>query len=296
MRKKKILLVTAAFALVFALACDLFSGNRNPNTPVITASATTVESGAVINLTVTCTDPDGDALTFTWCATGGTFNTTTGTAVDWTAPTVTATTVYTIRVIADDGNQGVSHASIEITVGPGEGPGEDEVIVGRQEITMWDPFWGSGDHRRNQYLYLDSEVGRTGRIVKISLMSANMSRGNRNSFEISICPTSRDSLEANFNANYEGATPTRVYHRASQSYGSRDSTNYWTEFEFDTGYEYTGGNFILEFTYNGSDNTPVSSHGYRTDEVYRKLSSSNLGSETGLPHSEVLYIKLTFAE
>lgn len=296
MRKKKILLVTAAFGLVFALACDMFSGNRNPNTPVITASATTVASGAVVNLTVTCTDPDGDALTFTWCATGGTFNTTTGVAVNWTAPTVTTPTVYTIRVIADDGKQGVSHASIEITVGAGQGPGENEVIVGQQEITMWDPFWGSGDHRRNQYLYLGSEVSRTGRIVRISLMSANMSRGNRNSFEISICPTSRDTLEVNFNANYEGATPTRAYQRATQSYGSRDSINYWTEFEFDTGYEYTGGNFILEFTYNGSDNIPVSSHGYRTGEARRKLSHSTPGNEIGLLSQEVLYVKLTFAE
>ena len=296
MLNRRSVVVLATLGLVFALACDVISGNRNPDEPVITASATTVASGAVVNLTVTCTDPDGDALTFTWCATGGTFNITTGTTVNWTAPIVTTPTVYTIRVIADDGKQGVSHASIDITVGAGEGPGEDDVIVGRQEITMWDPFTSNPDGRRNQFLYLGSEVNRTGRITKVSLMSANMTRGTYNSFEIRICPTSRDTLETNFNNNYDGATPTRVYQRATQSYGSRDSINYWTDFEFDTGYDYTGGNFIIEFVFTSGEGIPVSSHGYRTGDARRKLSTSPWNQETGLPFYEVLYMKLTFAE
>lgn len=296
MSRKRSITMLAILGMVFALSCEFNGQNRNPDTPVITASATTVESGGVVNLSVTCTDPDGDALTFTWCATGGTFSATTGTAVNWTAPVVTTTTVYTIRVIADDGKQGVSHVSVEITVGAGQGPGEDEVIIGQQEITMWDPFTSNSDGRRNQFLYLGSEVNRTGRVTKVSLMSANMTRGTYSSFEIRICPTARDTLETNFNNNYDGATPTVVYQRATQSYGSQDSINYWTDFEFDTGYDYTGGNFILEFVFTSGEGIPVSSHGYRTGEARRRVSASPWNQETGLPFTEVPHLKLTFAE
>ncbi|MBN2538138.1 hypothetical protein JXB37_07685 [candidate division WOR-3 bacterium] len=293
MQRRSTALALAAFGLVFVLACQV--GNQNPNTPVISATATTVESGAVVGLTVSCTDPDGNALTFAWCASGGTFDATTGTAVNWTAPTVTATTVYTVRVIADDGNGGSSHGSIQITVEPGTGPGGDEVIVGRSETESWTPFQGGPyDHTRVQFLYLGSEVNRTGTVTKLWMMPSAQQQGTYNSFEIYLCPTTRTVLEDSFHLNYEGATPTRVYQRATQSYGNTEQKDYWHEFDFDTDWNYTGGNFIVEVRWSGDSDRSISSHAYPTGSDYRQVLTTTEGRETGLTHQQVIYLKLTF--
>ena len=287
---KKLVLTVAALGTLFLFACQV--ANQNPNTPVITASATTVEPGTVVNLTVTCTDPDGDALTFTWCADGGTFSATTGTAVDWTAPNVIDTTVYTVRVIADDANGGVAYGSIEITVAPGA----MYVIIGNGDITNWVPFWGGPhDSCRAQYLYYDSEMTYQGTIDAIALKLATPAAGDYYDFEIYICPTTKDTLEATWDNNY-GGTPVLVYSRATQTYGRDGEKDFWHDFELDTGYDYTGGNFIVEFRWAGDDGNSIQSYANRTGEVYREIWGFKPGNPTGQPHQQNMQIRFRFEE
>lgn len=294
---KRLLLTSTLLLVAIAVTgatCDI--GNQNPNTPVITATATTVESGGTVTLTVTCTDPDGDALTFTWCADGGAFNTTTGPEVIWTAPTVTQTTVYTIRVIADDGNQGVAHASVDITVNPGSSSGF-AVVIGDRSIYNWQPFQGGpSDSCRVQFLYYASDVNHSGLINTLSLMPSLMSQGTFNNLEIYICPTAKDTLEATFANNYTGNTPTLVYSTATQVYGRTDERDYWHDFTLDTKYDYTGGNFIVEFRWAGDDGHSISSYAFQTSGVYREVGTGKPGRATGLTHMQAMYMKVTYDE
>jgi hypothetical protein len=89
------------------------------NTP--TASATTINEQEAISLSVTATDADGDPLTYAWAQTApaspmGTFSSTTVANPTWTAPDVTATGTYTLRVTVSDGYGGSAQGSIDITV------------------------------------------------------------------------------------------------------------------------------------------------------------------------------------
>ncbi len=282
--------------LVLLPGCLTTSGNKNPDTPVITASATEVDAGATVNLSVTCTDPDGDAVTFTWCADGGAFDATSGAAVVWTAPNVTVTDTFTITVTADDGNSGLAQATVQIIVNPGSSSGF-AVVVGDSSINNWLPFQGGpADSCRAQHLYYASDVNHTGLINTLSLMPSLMAQGTFNNLEIHICPTTKDTLEATFDNNYTGNTPTLVYSAASQVYGRTGERDYWHDFVLDTKYDYTGGNFIVEFRWAGDDGHSVSSHAFTTAGVYREVSHHKLGNPTGLTHMQAMYMKVTYDE
>jgi hypothetical protein len=78
-----------------------------------------VETGGQSEVAVTAVDADGDSLTYTWAADGGTVSGT-GAAVTWTAPAVEGT--YTISCRASDGLADSDQKSIEIdAVTPGGG-------------------------------------------------------------------------------------------------------------------------------------------------------------------------------
>ncbi len=294
---RRLLLLTAlgmAAFLALGATCDM--GNKNPDTPVITASATEVDAGATVDLSVTCTDPDGDALTFAWCADGGTFDQTSGTAVVWTAPSVTVTDTFTITVTADDGNQGLSLATVQIIVNPGSSGGF-AVVIGDSTRNNWLPFnGGPADSCRVQHLYYASDVNHSGLINTLSLMPSLMSQGTFNNLEIYICPTTKDTLEATFANNYTGNTPTLVYSTASQVYGRPSERNYWHDFTLDTKYDYTGGNFLVEFRWAGDDGHSVSSYAFATDGVYREVGQHKPGNPVGLTHMLAMYMKVTFDE
>jgi hypothetical protein len=94
------------------------------NAPVLTgptASATTVNEQTSITLTSSATDADGDPITYAWAQTSpaspmGSFSSTTVAGPTWTAPDVTASGTYTLRVIASDGKGGNTPGTINITV------------------------------------------------------------------------------------------------------------------------------------------------------------------------------------
>jgi len=301
MQRTRSTLVLAALALVVSLTgcndddCPVCPSVDKPTTPQITASATVVTIGDVVSLTASSSHPGGSALTYTWCATGGTFNTATGTAVDWTAPHVNVTTVFTITVVVTDGSGGTSHASVNITVNP---PAGVEVIIGVADGNTWIPFYAANAWHRSQVLYLASEVGHAGVIEKLWLMSASQRRVTVGSFEIYMLPTARTQLSTSFEDNYDGGGAVRVYQRSSQSYGSTESVGDWYDFVLDSGYEYAGGNLIIEFRWSGGDPSGLSTQSKRfsTPGVPRTVFSQIQGSEIGTPDQTALHIKLSFGD
>jgi len=86
------------------------------NPPLITslsASLATVAPGGSSTITCVASDPDGDTLTYTWSASGGTISGT-GSSVTWVAPGVEGT--YNISVTVDDGRGGTDTSATPVVV------------------------------------------------------------------------------------------------------------------------------------------------------------------------------------
>jgi chitinase len=128
--------VTSDQTLVFRLtvtdakglsnAIDVQVVNKAPKAnlaPVVNAmDAVTVEAGEAISLHAQATDPDGDALTYSWSVPADMNATGTDTAnVRITAPEVTNTSSYTLSVIVSDGKTSVQ-SNVQVTVNPKAAP------------------------------------------------------------------------------------------------------------------------------------------------------------------------------
>jgi hypothetical protein len=93
--------------------------------PTITAgpsaSSSTIDEQTSVTLSVTASDANGDPLTYTWTQTSpaspmGSFSSTSVANPTWTAPDVTASGTYTLRVTISDGPGGNVQGSVNITV------------------------------------------------------------------------------------------------------------------------------------------------------------------------------------
>ncbi len=92
-----------------------------PNAPPVascSAAKTSVyaESGEVVGVHVSASDPDNDPLTYSWSATGGTIDGT-GTDVRWNSAGL-APGSYTVSVRVDDGRGGTATCAVDIKVEP----------------------------------------------------------------------------------------------------------------------------------------------------------------------------------
>ena len=90
------------------------------NTPPVitsgpTATQSTITDAQTSTLNVTASDADGDTLSYSWSATGGSVSGTGPTAV-YTPPRVTVTTVYSVTVTVSDGRGGSASGSVNVTV------------------------------------------------------------------------------------------------------------------------------------------------------------------------------------
>ena len=303
---KKIMILMLILPILVFVSCEesekcpTDTDNNPPSTPVITASATTVESDGQVNLTATSTDEDSDPITYLWDATGGSYNTTSGSAVVWTAPDVDNDQTFTITVEAKDDNCGSASASVNIAVTATGGGGNGEgVIIGTAENGSWDPFGGAAEtYKKTQVLYYANEVGKAGIIKGIALMNSSNNPRDFTNFKIYLSTTGRNAIEANFANNFDGKTPTQVYQIPNLTYGvfatHRDQ---WYEFNFDTGFAYNGTeNLLLYFERNspGGGGSAVGVYSFDTNGIDRIVSTHVQGGETGIPHDFALYVKLLF--
>lgn len=98
--------------------------NQPPVIESFIANPTTVQPGGQSRITVSARDPEGDPLTYTWSASGGTLSSTTGPGEKtWTAPNTPGT--YRITVSVTDNQPGHSPVSrsvdIEVKTPPPQG-------------------------------------------------------------------------------------------------------------------------------------------------------------------------------
>jgi hypothetical protein len=126
--------LAGTFTLI-ALACGTGNitapgGGTEPPPPVnhapeitVAPSATTtpVAEGGTTLLSVTAEDPDGDSLGYAWTQTSpaspqGTFSSRTTRNPTWTAPAVSADTVFTFSVSVTDGQGGSAMQTCQVTV------------------------------------------------------------------------------------------------------------------------------------------------------------------------------------
>jgi hypothetical protein len=97
--------------------------NQPPEVAVSITAPSTLKAGATGTFSITATDPEGDALTYTWTqkapAQQGTFvGVTTGTSAQWFSPQIGAETPFTIEVSVSDGKAApvVRTVNVPVTV------------------------------------------------------------------------------------------------------------------------------------------------------------------------------------
>ncbi|MDP3830765.1 MAG: PKD domain-containing protein, partial [Ignavibacteriaceae bacterium] len=120
MKTKKLLYLLPFLIVLFltltSASCDklLDPENQSPSITSVTANPTSVAQNAVTVVTCVATDPDGDNLTITWTADGGTFPSgSTGVSVEWKAPAQSGS--YTITATVSD-TKTTTKATVVVTV------------------------------------------------------------------------------------------------------------------------------------------------------------------------------------
>ena len=297
------IIVLSLFALFSCEECEpcpTAADNNSPSTPVITASATTVESGGQVDLTATSTDEDGDTITYLWDATGGSYNPPSSSTVVWTAPTVDNDQTFTITVEVKDDNCGSASASVNIAVTATGGGGNGEgVIIGTAENNCWEPFGGAAAAYKNtQILYHANEIGKAGTINGIATMASTSLSRDFTNLRIYLVTVNRNAIEANIAANYEGQAPILVYQTANLTYGvAATDRDQWHEFNFDNGFAYNGTDnllVIIERNSTGGGGASVGVYKFDTVGTNRMMAITNQGADTGIPRDYAMHTKLLF--
>lgn len=84
--------------------------NRSPVITAVTVTPASVQAGGTANVTVLATDPDGDALTYSYVPNGGSI-TGLGASVSWIAPSPSASGTFSVAVTVSDGKGGQAQQS-----------------------------------------------------------------------------------------------------------------------------------------------------------------------------------------
>lgn len=95
-------------------AQDPTETNDPPEITGLTATPDSIETGATSNLSAIATDPDGDHLTYSWQANGGTVQSSNGNTAVWLAPATAGS--YTITVYVSDGHNTAVSKNVSVGV------------------------------------------------------------------------------------------------------------------------------------------------------------------------------------
>lgn len=117
-------LIKCRLGLVVLATCIILSGgcaqpNNHPVISELEAESARVALSGVCEIGCVAVDADGDDLTYTWSADGGTFSGE-GPAITWLAPSVPG--AYNITVTVTDGKGGEATAQLAIEVPPNKPP------------------------------------------------------------------------------------------------------------------------------------------------------------------------------
>ena len=132
--KHPALVAITILAFLLVSCPDPVLSNQSPSIDSISTGGSTATLGEVKTLTAVASDPDGDTLSYSWDATGGSFSSTTGQTVNWTAPDSPGTIGITLS-ISDGRNPTVSH-SVSITVTIPNAPIQSFVAESRPESAL----------------------------------------------------------------------------------------------------------------------------------------------------------------
>lgn len=131
------------FGGVILLSCGVVEklANRVPVITKVYAIKTMLSTNDTTTVGVEAEDPDKDVLSFSWSADGGSFSTSQGKNVVWTAPGTAGR--YHLEVTVSDENGGEASDQVEVTVLSLEKPvveiihpKDNAYLVGRGEITI----------------------------------------------------------------------------------------------------------------------------------------------------------------
>jgi len=115
--------------------------NQNPSKPEINPTGFRILPEASVSLGAHSTDPDGNAITYTWTFSDGTPLTATGEFATWTAPDCECD--VDLSVVASDGHGGQASATTTIVVNPDAAYGYITPFSGTIEADMTELGGGS---------------------------------------------------------------------------------------------------------------------------------------------------------
>ncbi|MFC1984905.1 Ig-like domain-containing protein [Chloroflexota bacterium] len=112
--KWHIILVVLTLCAILGGGCGLF--NKGPVIYGVLSQADWVAPSGSSKVECVASDGDGDSLTYTWSATGGSISGK-GRAVTWVAPYIQGTYTITVSVTDGKGGEATSHLNIVVEVG-----------------------------------------------------------------------------------------------------------------------------------------------------------------------------------
>jgi len=108
-----VLIVFTGILAIATISCKKDATNKNPTVTSVVVSPGSVNANGIVNVSVTASDPDGDALTYGYTVTGGSVQGT-GANVTWTAPSAAGAHSITVTVLDGKGGQAVGNGSLTV--------------------------------------------------------------------------------------------------------------------------------------------------------------------------------------